>query len=192
MNRLIGKIYLLQEFARKAFYKLFREPFIKAALRSCGENVHIAEQCNFKGIGNISIGNGSSIGQGSVLWTTRANIVIEDKVFTGPNVTIITGNHRTNLIGKYMADVSDSEKEASDDEDVIIKKDVWIGANAVILKGVTIEEGCVIAAGAVVIKSTEPYGIYAGIPAIKVRDRFLADDLKLHLRAINADGQQTL
>mgnify|MGYP003305427394 FL=1 len=41
MNRLIGKIYLLQEFARKAFYKLFREPFIKAALRSCGENVHI-------------------------------------------------------------------------------------------------------------------------------------------------------
>ena len=144
--------------------------------------VRIAEQCNFKGIGNISIGNGSSIGQGSVLWTTRANIVIEDKVFTGPNVTIITGNHRTNLIGKYMADVSDSEKETSDDEDVIIKKDVWIGANAVILKGVTIEEGCVIAAGAVVTKNTLPYGIYGGVPASRIAERFPEDDLAKHIQ----------
>lgn len=177
-------LYFTQELIRKAAYKLLREPFIKGAFRSCGKHVHIAEKCDFKGIENISIGNGSSIGRGSVLWTTRANIIIGKKVFTGPNITIITGNHRTNLVGKYMADVSDAEKEETDDQDVLIQNDVWIGANAVILKGVTIAEGCVIAAGAVVAKDTCPYGIYAGVPAVRVRDRFLPEELQQHKRLI--------
>lgn len=181
MNRIIGKIYLLQEFARKAIYKLFREPFIKAAFRSCGKNVHIAERCDFKGVENIRIGDSSSIGRGSLLWSTRANIVIGSKVFTGPNITIITGNHRTNLVGKYMADIRDEEKLSDDEEDVVICDDFWIGANATSLKGVIIAEGCVIAAGAVLTKSTTPYGIYAGIPAKRVGNRFSQEELSLHL-----------
>ena len=59
-----------------------------------------------------------------------------------------------------------------DDMDVVIKDDCWIGGNSTILKGVTIETGCVIAAGAVVTKSTEPYGIYGGVPAKRLSDRF--------------------
>lgn len=55
--------------------------------------------------------------------------LIDEKVITGPHITIITGNHRTNIPGKFMADVTAAEKEPSDDEDVIIKRDVWIGAN---------------------------------------------------------------
>lgn len=123
---------------------------------------------------------GRSIGPGSVLWTTRANILIDEKVITGPHITIITGNHRTNIPGKFMADVTAAEKEPSDDEDVIIKRDVWIGANATILKGVTIEEGCVIAAGAVVTRSTEPFGIYAGVPASRIAERFDQETLVKH------------
>lgn len=46
----------------------------------------------------------------------------------------------------------------------------WIGANATILPGVTVAPGCVIAAGAVVTKDTEPDGLYAGVPARRVRD----------------------
>ena len=79
-----------------------------------------------------------------------------------------------------MADVTAAEKEPSDDEDVIIKRDVWIGANATILKGVTIEEGCVIAAGAVVTRSTEPFGIYAGVPASRIAERFDQETLVKH------------
>lgn len=79
-----------------------------------------------------------------------------------------------------MADVTDAEKNPSDDQDVIINRDVWIGANVTILKGVTIEEGCVIAAGAVVTKSTEAYGVYAGVPARRIAERFKADELKRH------------
>lgn len=180
-------VYKLQELVRKAVYKLLREPFIKASFRYCGKNVHIAECCDFKGNENISIGDGSSIGYGSVLWSTRANIRIGEKSFTGPHVTIITGNHRTNFVGKYMADISDCEKEKTDDADVIIKNDVWIGANVTILKGVTIEEGCVIAAGAVVTHSTEPYGVYGGVPATKIKDRFSEEQLIKHINLLNKE-----
>ena len=46
-----------------------------------------------------------------------------------------------------------------------IKNGTWIGANATILSGVTIHEGCIIAAGSVVIKDCEPNHLYAGVPA---------------------------
>lgn len=46
----------------------------------------------------------------------------------------------------------------------------WIGARAVILPGVTVGNGCIIGAGAVVAKDCEPDGMYAGVPAKRVRD----------------------
>lgn len=57
------------------------------------------------------------------------------------------------------------------EKDIIIGDDVWIGYGAQIMPGVNISDGCVIAAGAVVTKNTEPYGIYGGIPAKKIKHR---------------------
>ncbi|WP_186766712.1 acyltransferase [Puniceibacterium confluentis] len=48
---------------------------------------------------------------------------------------------------------------------------VWIGPRVIVLPGVTVAEGCVVAAGSVVTKSTEPYGVYAGIPARRIAER---------------------
>ena len=48
---------------------------------------------------------------------------------------------------------------------IIIEDDVWIGANAVILKNVRLGKGCVVAAGAFVTKDTQPYSIVGGVPA---------------------------
>ena len=53
-----------------------------------------------------------------------------------------------------------------------IGSDVWIGTKAIIRDGVTVGHGCVIGAGAVVTKDTEPYGIYVGVPAKLTRFRF--------------------
>jgi chloramphenicol O-acetyltransferase type B len=53
-----------------------------------------------------------------------------------------------------------------------IGSDVWVGYGAVILSGVSVGDGAIIAAGAVVTKDVEPYSIYAGCPAKKIRDRF--------------------
>ena len=79
-----------------------------------------------------------------------------------------------------MADITIEEKQKDDDQNVVIEKDVWIGANATILKGVVVAEGCVIGAGTVLTKSTEPYGIYAGVPRRRIAERFTEQDLVKH------------
>lgn len=53
---------------------------------------------------------------------------------------------------------------------VTIGDGCWIGTNATILPGVTVAEGCIIAAGAVVTKDTTSDGLYAGVPARRIRD----------------------
>jgi phosphonate metabolism protein (transferase hexapeptide repeat family) len=55
---------------------------------------------------------------------------------------------------------------------VTIGHDVWVGHGAIVLPGITIGDGAVIAAGAVVTKPVEDYAIVAGVPAVKLRDRF--------------------
>ena len=60
---------------------------------------------------------------------------------------------------------------AHDDRPVVIGDDVWIGGNCMIMAGVTIGEGAVIAGGAVVTKDVEPYSIVGGIPARLIRYR---------------------
>lgn len=184
MNKIGSYIYRTEEFVRKVFYKVFRESVIKSSFGNCGKNVHIAEKSDIKGIGNISIGDDVAIGPHALLWTTRANIIIKEKVIIGPRLSIITGNHKINVIGKYMADVTDEEKDEKDDQDVIIEKDVWIGANVTILKGVTVAEGCVIGGGAVLTKSTRPYGIYVGVPGRRVSERFKNKELEEHINIL--------
>ncbi len=184
--KIVGKIlYSLEEIIGKVFYKLFREGAIKSSLGSCGKNVHISKNTDIKGIKNIFIGNDVALGYGALLWTTGAKIFIEDKVIIGPGLTIITGDHKINKIGKYMADITVKEKDPENDQDVVIKKDVWIGSNVTILKGVTVAEGCVIGGGTVLTKSTEPYGIYVGVPGKKVTERFSKEEIREHKKILD-------
>lgn len=55
---------------------------------------------------------------------------------------------------------------------MIIGNDVWIGSNAVILQGVTVGDGAIIGAGAVVTRSVEPFTIVGGVPAKVIKKRF--------------------
>lgn len=57
------------------------------------------------------------------------------------------------------------------EEDIIIEDDVWIGYGVQIMPGIIIRKGSVIGAGAVVTHSTDPYGVYAGVPAKKIKER---------------------
>ena len=82
---------------------------------------------------------------------------------------------RKKIIDKYGIHFDNAQYENSslrDNKPVIIGNDVWIGANAIILSGVTIGDGAVIAAGAVVTKDVEPYEIVGGNPAKCIRKRF--------------------
>ena len=154
---------------------------------SIGQGSGIGVDCDINPPDNVTIGDYSSIGARSTIWSTRAKVIVGNYVITGPQITIISGNHVVNCIGKHISEFTDLDKEkllGIYDSDIIIDDGVWIGANATILSGVHIAEGCVIAAGAVVSKNTVPYGIYGGVPAKLIKMRFSDDELAEHLKLL--------
>jgi maltose O-acetyltransferase len=118
----------------------------------------------------IYVGNGKDIQIGSFSRINENvkldNVKIGDYVMIAPGVTILGKMHNTESLSTPM--VLQGEKKF---EQTIISDNVWIGTNAVILPGLNIESGCIIAAGAVLTKNTQVNGVYAGIPAklIKIR-----------------------
>jgi len=154
-------------------------PIWKRRMRHCGRGVYLRPMSSdIKGLENLSVGDGTSIPKGSTFYCTEAPLTIGKKVIFGPNPTIITGDHRTDIIGKYIIDVTVSEKLPENDAPVVIEDDVWCGANVTILKGVTIGRGSVVAAGAVVTQSFPPYSIIGGVPAKLLKRRFTEKEAK--------------
>lgn len=161
---------------KKAINKLILNPVKRKLVNKCGEQVCFGMNADITGWKNVYIGNDVSIGNNCNFMTTRAKIYIGDHVMFGPAVRIITGNHVIDVPGKYMSEFTDADKREKDDQDVIFKGDNWIGCNAIILKGVTIGYGAVVAAGAVVTKNVGDYCIVGGNPARVIKKRF-SDDL---------------
>ena len=119
---------------------------------------------------HIKVGDDVSLGTGAILLATESRIIIGNKVMFGPNVIVVGGNHNTSPLGRFMYDVL--EKRPEDDQDVIIEDDVWVGSRAVILKGVRIGRGSIVAAGAVVNRDVLPYTVVGGVPARIISVRF--------------------
>ena len=88
-------------------------------------------------------------------------IEIGNRVLIGPNVGIYTGGHSMEPNNRWFDYTL---------KPVYIKDDVWICANAIILPGVTIGEGSIVAAGAVVNKDVPPFTLVGGNPARKIRE----------------------
>ncbi|GBR70317.1 CatB-related O-acetyltransferase [Gluconobacter kanchanaburiensis] len=115
-----------------------------------------------------------------VLEPEEAGLIIGDYCSIGPNVTIILGNHRADLVSTYpfrtlshfWPSAADGLEDHTSKGDVIIGNDVWFGANVTILSGITIGDGAVIAAGSLVTRSVPPYAIAGGNPAKVIRHRF--------------------
>jgi len=122
---------------------------------------------------NVSIGHHVYINELCYIATTSSRVDIGNFIMIGPNVTFIAQNHSFDnwkkpmiLDGKY-----DSKK-------ITLSDDVWIGANATILSGVTINRGAIVGAGAVVTKDVPAYSIVGGVPAKVIRYRFSEEYIK--------------
>lgn len=129
-----------------------------------GDRVSIAHGCVIRTCtGTIRIGNRSSVNYGCVMHGL-GGISIGNNVLLSPGVSIYAQNHGIERDALIMGQEQTSLG-------VAIGNDVWVGANAIILDGVTIADGAVIGAGAVVTKSVPACEIWAGNPAKKIGER---------------------
>ena len=113
---------------------------------------------------NLVLGNDVDIAFG-VLITTRGGVYIGDRTLIGYGTKILSANH---AIPDGRATIFSSGHQS---KQVHIERDVWIGANAIILPGVTIGEGAVIGAGSVVTRDVSEFSIVGGVPAKLIRYR---------------------
>lgn len=179
--RILTKVSLLPSYLWDAMWS----PIWKHAMNHCGNGVYLRPMSSdIKGLENLSIGDGTSIPKGSIIYCTNAKCTIGNKVVFGPKPTIITGDHRIDIIGKHIIDIKEDEKLPENDLPIVIEDGCWIGANVTILKGVTIGKGSVVAAGAIVTKSCEPYSIIGSVPAKLIKMRFSPDQISQHENAL--------
>lgn len=113
---------------------------------------------------SLKIGNNVGISQNAFI-SVRGNIIIGNDTIIGPNVTILAENHCFSNINEKIRN-QDTIRTG-----INIGENCWIGANVTILDGVTIGQGSVVAASALVNKNVEPYDIVGGIPAKVIKSR---------------------
>jgi len=126
---------------------------------SIGTNSSIFMDCIFDCKGGLIIGNHTVINAKCRL-DTRGGITIGNNVSLSQEVLVLTADHDP-----------DSSDFAGRNSPVVIEDYVWIGTRATILPGCVIGKGAVIAAGALVTKSVEPFAIMAGVPAKLIKTR---------------------
>jgi acetyltransferase-like isoleucine patch superfamily enzyme len=148
-----------------------------------GRNFHF-DPFGFYSYKNIFVGDDVILGSMPILMAEKSHIRIGNKVMFGPHVVLIGGEHNTSMIGRFMFDVHDKRPE--DDLGVVIEDDVWIGARAIILQGVTIGRGAIVAAGAIVTHNVPPYAVVAGGPARVKRFRWQPETILSHEERIYA------
>lgn len=116
-----------------------------------------------KGTG-ITIGNNTGIGARAFL-AGQGGIIIGNDVITGPNIQIFSENHNFTDLEKTI------KQQGVTKQATTIGNNCWIGGDVTILAGVTVGDGCVIAAGSVVNKSAPPNSVVAGVPAKVIKTR---------------------
>lgn len=162
---------------------------------SFGKNPYIGRLVYMYAKHSITIGDNFYIGKFSQI---ECDAEIGNNVIIANSVAIVGRyDHNYQQIGiptrlaSSIRDVDYSWKGLF--EKVIIEDDVWIGYGAIVLSGVKISQGSIIAAGSLVTKDVDAYSIYAGSPAKKVKNRFENEtDLKNHMELYRSRFANTL
>jgi len=116
--------------------------------------------CINNAVGDVTIGDYTRIG---IHCTVIGPVCIGDHVNLAQGITVTALNHN------YADSNRKIDEQGISTKPVVIGDDVWIGANAVILPGVTIGRHVVVAAGAVVTKDVPDYSLVAGVPAKEIK-----------------------
>ena len=137
---------------RLSFYRIIHKTQI-------GRDSSIGLHCKLRSTNKIRIGNNVAINQGCYL-DGRGGLIIGNNVNIGRNVSIYTASHDYNSPGfDYL------------EKSVFIESNAWIASNAILLPGIKIGEGAVIAAGSVVTKDVDAYTVVGGNPTKSIKKR---------------------
>jgi len=144
---------------------------------------NVKPSCHFAGASLVSpdlvagehlfMGRGCSIGP---------KVQMGNYVMLGPEVSITGSDHRIDKVGIPMIFAGRPELP-----ETVIGSDVWLGRGSLIMAGVSIGDGAVVAAQSVVTKSVPPYAIVAGVPAKIIRMRFDKEDQQRHSRVLSGE-----
>jgi acetyltransferase-like isoleucine patch superfamily enzyme len=146
---IFSDIFLMNKI-RNLFYRIYFKKIGKSCIFNC--------KCHFEVPENIQIGNFCSFNRGC--WISGGGgLILHNDVIIGPNVIIHSANHN------YKNPDIPFRSQGHTFKKVEIMDNVWIGAGAIILPGVTIYSNSIIAAGAVVTKDVQSNVIVVGVPA---------------------------
>jgi maltose O-acetyltransferase len=140
-----------------------RRKLIPRILKSCGANVTIVDNCTLVFPERLSLGNNVAISR-DVFINAAGGINVGDDVLIGPSVKIWSLNHNFENMDEPI------NRQGWNLSEVNIGNDVWIGASAIILPGVSIGDKTVVGAGSVVTKSLKSGAVYGGTPAKLIRE----------------------
>jgi len=136
-----------------------RQMIIPRFFRSCGENIKIHPGVRYRAVRKIVCGRNVRLGVDNI-YNAGGGLTIGDNAILGPGVKIWSANHR------YKSTELPICEQGMQYNAVSIGSDVWLGANVFVLPGVSLPEGCIVAAGSVVnIKKYPAYSLIAGNPA---------------------------
>lgn len=142
---------------------VFRYLQLRHFTKKCGNNVLIGKGTILRGLSCLEVGNNVSIRENCYI-DAAGGISIGNDVSIAHGTTIMSYNHKSgdqNKPIKYSGYVA---------KPVLIEDDVWIASDVKIMAGVTIHSRCIIAAGAVVTHDCLSNGLYAGVPAKRIKD----------------------
>jgi acetyltransferase-like isoleucine patch superfamily enzyme len=148
------------EFVGRLPIQALRRLYLRAWLGELGAGTYVQMGCRFLNGRKVHLGERNVINFGCLFDGRKFHIRTGDDVSIGPEAAILTLGHDPQ-----------SPDFADHGGDVIIGDRVWIAYRAIVLPGVTIGEGAVVAAGAVVTQDVPPYEIVAGVPARSVGKR---------------------
>jgi len=127
-------------------------------MKSVGTGSRISHNVKVLGASKVSIGCNTTVTNSCII-DGRGGLTIGDDVMVGFESILLTSTHRFDDPRRPI------RLQGFVQEPVTLGNDIWIGMRAMILPGVTIGDGAIVAAGAVVTKDVAPYAIVGGVPA---------------------------
>lgn len=162
VNKVIRIAYVLlsplPSSSAKSFFSKGRIYLLRKLGAKLGRECSVLKSVSISYPERLTIGNQSGLGLRTVI-NCHAEVNIGNRVLMGPEVMIFTANHKWNETEKTFY------KQGFHAKPINIGDDTWVGARAIILPGVTIGKGVIIAAGAVVNSDVPDYFIVGGVPA---------------------------